>query len=122
MVRVFRIKDTTPTERSGYSARYYADVQFNKRLDTAGFIFVTIPNNTETVPHAHENLEELFIALSPLSMIVNEIQYDLVPGDLLIVEPNEFHSIKSGKEGDNNLVAIKCPNLKNDKKIEPPSD
>ena len=118
MAHIFRIKDTSPTERDGYSARYYADVQFNKRFDTAGFIFVTIPANTETTPHAHESLEEIFVALSPLSMIVNEIQFDLVPGDLLLVEPDEFHSIKADKEGDSSLIAIKCPNLKNDKKLE----
>ena len=116
MVRVFHIKDAAPTGRGGYSARYYADIQFRQHLETAGFIYVSIPACTQTDPHAHEELEELFIVLTPLVIVVDEKEISLSPGDLLMVEPNEFHSIRAPLNEEGKLVAIKCPNLKDDKK------
>ncbi len=115
MVRLFTISDIPEIERAGYSVRYYADLKFSQQLNTAGFIFIAIPAGIQTKPHAHEVLQELFIALTPLTMIVDEEQFDLVPGDLLLVDPKEFHSIKASKSEDSKLVAIKCPNMKQDK-------
>ncbi len=118
MVHLFRPKESPEIKKQGYSARYYADIQFSQYLDTAGFIFVTIAAGTETEPHAHEQLQELFVALTPLSMIVDKTQFELVPGDLLLVEPSEFHSIKAPMDNNGKLLAIKCPNLKSDKKLQ----
>lgn len=115
MVSIFRVQDTAATERRGYSARYYADIKFEEELDTAGFIHVNVPAGTCTEPHAHEKLEELFVALTRVKAIVNGTHFYLESGDLLVVMPNEFHSLEAPESEDAILVAIKFPNLKSDK-------
>jgi quercetin dioxygenase-like cupin family protein len=41
--------------------------------------------------------------------------YILHRGDVLLVEPNEFHSFETYPEQAASMIAIKIPNLKNDK-------
>ena len=115
MVRVFHFQDAETNNRSGYNARYFADIQFTRKLDTAGFIFITIPSNSKTEPHAHMILEEIFIALTPLKMRVNGKELKLDTGDLVVVEPNESHSIQNHTSKEGRMLAIKFPNVKDDK-------
>ncbi|TFG28675.1 hypothetical protein EU527_16990 [Candidatus Thorarchaeota archaeon] len=115
MVRVYRVNDTESIDRGGYSARYFADILFSKKLDSAGFIFVSIPSGMKTEPHVHAILEEIFIALTPVTVIVNNTSIDLQIGDIAIVQPGEHHSMQSRTMEECRLVAIKFPNLEDDK-------
>ncbi|TFG34558.1 cupin domain-containing protein [Candidatus Thorarchaeota archaeon] len=115
MVDIFRVRNSEFINRNGYAASYYADIQLKRKIDSAGFIFVKIPAFTKTSSHRHEVLEEVFIALNPLKMNVNNTIIDLKIGDIVLVEPNELHSIENNSSEDAMLLAIKIPNLKNDK-------
>ena len=115
MVRLFRAADAEELARSGYSARYLADVEFRKSIKDAGFIWVTMPAGTVTTPHAHAELEEAFIALTTLTMHIEDRTLRLEPGDIVLVEPREEHSFSASKNSESRVLAIKFPNLKKDK-------
>jgi len=112
---MFRKKDADSVEQSGYTSQYYADIVFSKKVDTAGFIHVTIPPKVKTKPHAHALLQEVFIALSPLKVIVDSNEYSLGVNDLIMVDSNEYHSIENPLNQEANVIAVKFPNLKEDK-------
>lgn len=115
MAHIFRVDDAELMGRNGYSARYFADVIFNQKIDSAGFILVTIPSGFQTAPHTHMALEEVFFALTPLEVIVDDSVLSLRTGDLVIVGPNEIHSFQNKTQDEGLLLAIKFPNLKDDK-------
>ena len=115
MVKIFRAADAEELARAGYSARYLADVKFRKSIEDGGFIWVTIPAGTVTAPHAHAELEEAFVALTTLSMHIDDRTLHLEPGDIVLVEPGEKHSFSASKNSESRVLAIKFPNLKNDK-------
>ena len=115
MVHVFHVDDAEEVVRSGYSARYFADVIFNQRVDSAGFILVTIPSGFQTASHAHVALEEVFFVLTPLEVIVDDTVLSLRTGDLVIIGRNEIHFIQNKAKDEGRLLAIKFPNLKDDK-------
>jgi quercetin dioxygenase-like cupin family protein len=113
-MKLFRAKDSRTMVREGYLASYVADVNLAEDADSLGFIVVRIASGTSTSPHLHEKLSEIFVALSPLSMTLNEEYVELEYGDVIVAEPGEAHSFKAtGNEGV--LLAVKVPNLSDDK-------
>jgi len=120
MVRLYRAADAKEMARAGYSAKYIADIKFRRKINDSGFILVTIPAGTGTVPHIHSELEEVFVALSPLEMVVSDTTFQLDVGDVVLAEPGESHSFSAYSSSDGQVLAIKFPNLKNDKKQQNP--
>ena len=117
MVRIYRAKDSVKAGRAGYEASYVADLTFGKSLDSCGLILVDIQENVKTSPHAHEHLEEVFIAMTKIRIFINETQYDLNDGDVVIVETNEAHSFETETNETGRILALKFPNLKDDKVV-----
>jgi quercetin dioxygenase-like cupin family protein len=115
MVHLYRAADTEDIAGAGYSARYIADIKFRSNLDNGGFILVTIPAGVSTTPHSHGELEEVFIAWTSLDLHVNERTFHLAPGDIALIEPGENHSFTASLKNECRLMAIKFPNLKDDK-------
>jgi quercetin dioxygenase-like cupin family protein len=115
MVRLYRASEAEDVGRAGYSARYIADIEFRNRIENGGFILVSILAGTTTTPHAHAILEEVFIALSRLEISVSGISYHLEPGDIVLAEPGEPHYFSAHPKEDGKVLAIKLPNLKDDK-------
>jgi len=115
MVQIFKASDAEEIRKKGYIAKYIADVEFRTNLDSGGFILVTVDEGIRTEPHKHEELEELFVVLSDLKMIIDSTEYELEKGDVVLVAPNELHSFEAQKHSSASLIAIKFPNLKNDK-------
>ena len=102
----------------GYGRKYVADLKFRRNLDTAGFIWVKVPGGMKTDPHLHEKLEEAFVFLDETSMGVGGTVYHVSEGDVIVVEPGELHWFETSEEHDVRFVAVKFPNLKDDK-VEP---
>lgn len=121
MVQIYRSKDTELIGLAGYGRKYVADINFRAALDTAGVIYVRIPASYKTTPHTHMNLEEIFVVMNSTRMGVNNDIYDLEEGDAVLIEPGEPHWFEAPDENDVVIIAIKCPNLKNDK-VVPGSD
>ncbi|MBN2230127.1 MAG: cupin domain-containing protein [Candidatus Thorarchaeota archaeon] len=115
MVQLFRAENSEGIPRSGYSARYIADVKFRTKIESGGFILVTIPTGTSSTPHSHVELEEVFVALSEVELHVNDTILHLSLGDTVIVEPGENHSFRGIGHSDSIILAIKFPNIKDDK-------
>ena len=113
-MKLFRAKESETLVREGYLASYVADVNLTKEASSLGFIVVRVAPGTSTSPHLHERLSEVFVALSPLAITVNEEHVALEHGDVVVVEPGESHSfVTRGSEGV--LLAVKAPNINDDK-------
>ncbi len=115
MVKVYRASETILKSRAGYGVKYVADIGFENPIGSAGFILVKIPPQMKTTPHAHGKLEEAFVIMNATKMGVNETLYDLLEGDIVVVEPGEWHWFETPDGGDVNIIAVKMPNLKDDK-------
>jgi quercetin dioxygenase-like cupin family protein len=129
LVKVWRASDAKMIGMAGYGRKYVADVEFKESLKNGGFIYVKIPGGMKTHSHAHEILEEVFIIMNRTKMGVGGQLLDVDEGDVVLVEPGEAHWFETPEgddageahwfetpEGDDVVViAIKFPNLKDDK-------
>lgn len=115
MVKIYRSKEVELVGLASYGRKYVADVKFKVPTDSAGVIYVRIPAGYRTEPHAHMRLEELFVILNSTRMGINNDIYDLEEGDVILVEPGEPHWFETPDENDVVTIAIKFPNLKDDK-------
>jgi mannose-6-phosphate isomerase-like protein (cupin superfamily) len=115
MVRVYRSSDCELIGLGGYGRKYVADVVFRQPIDSAGFIWVKIPGGVETAPHAHEFLEEAFVIMKKTKMGVGSEILDLDEGDVVVTEPGEAHWFVTPEGEDVIIIAIKMPNMKDDK-------
>ncbi|MFW9962896.1 MAG: cupin domain-containing protein [Candidatus Sifarchaeia archaeon] len=117
MVRIYRAENSKIASRAGYEASYVADLAFMRPLDSCGVILVSINAVGRSSPHAHEFLEEVFIALTEISIYINDECYDLNEGDVVFVEPGEAHSFETKANSGGQIIALKFPNLKDDKVV-----
>lgn len=115
MPRVFRSDTAEKKERAGYEAKYLADILLKSPIDSLGFIVVTIPPGVTTEPHYHSQLDEVFVAITPVVVIVDFDEILLNPDDILIAEAGEKHSFRPASDNFGRLLAIKMPNVKDDK-------
>jgi len=115
MVQIFKASESEEIRKTGYTARYVADVDFRHNLDSGGFILVTVAAGSRTEPHKHTELEEIFVIQSDLKMVIDSTEYDLEKGEVELVAPNESHSFIASDNSPASMIAIKFPNLKNDK-------
>jgi len=115
MVKVYRASEAEVKSRAGYGAKYVADISFKNPVENAGFILVKIPPTMKTNPHAHGKLEEAFMIMNPTIMGVDETLYELDEGDVVLVEPGERHWFQTPDGGAVTIIAVKLPNLKDDK-------
>ena len=115
MVKVYKAADTDFVGIAGPRRKYIADIVFNKPVDSGGFIWVKIPGGFKTAPHFHEKLEQVFIIINETKMVVGEKVLKLAEGDVVLVEPGEQHWFETPEGDDVTAIAIKLPNLKDDK-------
>ena len=115
MVRVFKAEDSETIQRAGYEARYFADVVFREPVDSCGMILVTLEPGSKSSPHGHEFLEEVFLALTEIRVQVDSETIELAEGDVLVAGPGEMHSFEVIGDKPARLLAMKFPNLKEDK-------
>ena len=114
-MKVYRKELAMQAVRAGYTAHYVADLQLSNQADSAGVIVVEIAKGTLTSPHTHQHLEELFIPMNRISMGVGESLLSLDTGDVVLVESGERHWFQAYSDEDARVLAIKIPNLKEDK-------
>ena len=115
MVQIFKASKRELKKRDGYHAKYVADITFREEVLSAGFVVVKIPKSSRTKPHSHQILEEVFIIMDEARMGIDESQHELEADDVVLIEPGEIHWFEASKDKDLTLIAIKLPNLKEDK-------
>ena len=114
-MKIYRISESETKGRAGYTASYVADIVLSSPASSTGVIVVKVPRNTKTVPHAHAILEEIFVVMNRTRMGVGDIIHDLEPGDVVVANPGEGHWFETYHDEDLTLIALKVPNLKEDK-------
>ncbi|MHA1936366.1 MAG: cupin domain-containing protein [Candidatus Thorarchaeota archaeon] len=117
MVKIFRASEKEMIGLGGYGRKYVADAVFQEPFDTAGFIYVKIPPGMITDPHAHALMEEVFIIMNDTKMGIGKSVFSFEEGDVVIVEPDEAHWFIAPDTHDVVVIAIKMPNLKDDKVV-----
>jgi mannose-6-phosphate isomerase-like protein (cupin superfamily) len=115
LVKVWRASDAKMIGMAPYGRKYVADVEFKESLRNGGFIYIRIPGGMKTPPHAHRILEEVFIIMNRTKMGVGGQLLDVDEGDVVLVEPGEVHWFETPEGHDVVVLAIKFPNLKDDK-------
>lgn len=83
----------------GYFRKIFMET--NNKTDKACKVqFIRIPPNTVIKPHFHKGQTESEYVLAGSGSVKSGKQtIRLRPGTLFIVEPNEFHEVKSGSKG-----------------------
>ncbi|UCE09420.1 MAG: cupin domain-containing protein [Candidatus Thorarchaeota archaeon] len=119
MVRHYKASDVELRGRLGYGVRYVAEVAFRESTENGMFIHVKIPGGMITSPHSHEILEEVFVAIDTTVMGVGSEVLQLEEGDVVLVEPGEPHWFEAPEEHDVRVIAIKFPNIDDDKVEHP---
>ncbi|MFW9918766.1 MAG: cupin domain-containing protein [Candidatus Thorarchaeota archaeon] len=114
-MKIYRRKDADTAARAGYHATYIADIEFPDHIGTAGVILVDVLKATKTSPHSHTMLDEAFIFLNRTRMGVGQDIFEIETGDVVIVEKGEKHWFESYPDEDIRIIAVKLPNLKDDK-------
>lgn len=114
-MKVYKKSKAQEKARSGYVASYVADIVLSAKTETAGVIIVNVQKGVKTEPHAHGVLEELFIPMNYVKIGVGDDLLELEPGDAVLVEAYEKHWFEAPSDEDVTIVAIKLPNLKDDK-------
>lgn len=117
MVRIYRATDSEKIARAGYDARYIADLTFMQSLNSCGVIIVDIESTARSSPHSHSLLEEVFIAVTEIQLYIGDTCYNLNEGDVIIVEPGELHSFQTKTNKSARIIALKFPNIKDDKVV-----
>ena len=115
MVRIYKVRDSELKQRTGYEVRYFADITFRENVSTCGVILVCLEPGSISAPHGHEHLEEVFIALTKIRVHVDDMTYDLDEGDMIVVGPGEMHSFEGLDNNEARFIAMKFPNLRDDK-------
>ena len=114
-MKKYPAEECDPVKRAGYTARYLADIEFPEPVDSAGFVFVRIPAGGRTRSHTHYHLDEMFVAMTPLRVGVGTELHEAKVGDVFLIERGELHWFEAPASTDALLMAIKVPNLKEDK-------
>ncbi len=115
MVRIYKVRDSELKQRTGYEVRYFADLTFREPVSTCGMILVSLEPGSRSAPHGHEHLEEVFMALTEVRIYVDDAQFDLDDGDVVVVSPGEMHSFEVLGQTQARLLAMKFPNIQDDK-------
>ncbi len=115
MVKLFRASDNPPQPREGYSAQYIADLTFDVPVDSAGFILVRVPGGGRTKPHSHNSLDEIMVALTTARIGIGSEVFSLAEGDVVIVDRGKSHWLEAEPTIDALILAVKIPNIKDDK-------
>ena len=114
-MKVIRTRTVPTEERGGYRIRRLATEPLHPSPTNIGLYQTIIPKGSKVGEHAHEQLTELLLFLTPCQVKTDEGMLSFESGDFLILEPGEFHEIYAGDE-EVRLMAFKLPNVVADRK------
>ena len=113
-MKIIRINEIPVEEREGYSIKRLCTEELLENPGNIGFYETTIPIGSTCPIHSHENLDEFIIFLTKGVMEINEEIYNFEIGDIVVLRPGDKHEFRA-IDNDVKLIAIKAPNIPEDK-------
>ena len=114
-MRVIRTASVPTEDREGYRIRRLITEELCPTPTNVGIYETSIPQGSRVGEHAHEQLTEILLFLTSCKVGTEEGMLSFAKGDLLILEPDEFHEIYAHDENAC-LIALKLPNIIDDRK------
>ncbi|MEA2037285.1 MAG: cupin domain-containing protein [Nanoarchaeota archaeon] len=107
-MRVVRYDDIEPDKRSD-GREIYSLINYKLIEGEGKFFRVKIPKGCIEKEHYHKGSEEIFIFLTPGSIIINQEEYDFKEGDIVVLEKNDRHKIVAKEEME--IIGLKVPDI-----------
>lgn len=79
--------------------RVESDINNGKRLEYSAFYQPSKPNMITTAPHIQESVEFIYIKHGDFSAFINQNEFELHEGDLLLILSRDIHSLRA-KDGE----------------------
>lgn len=102
------------TEGPGGYVRSQMPIDINQYVDSLMYYFIIIPKGKKVSEHYHKKAVEFFYLLSPQRVTLNEKDYNLPTGTLIITHPGDKHQFNAD-ENDVQYLTFKAPSLPEDK-------
>jgi mannose-6-phosphate isomerase-like protein (cupin superfamily) len=117
-MKLIRENSKADEDRGGYNRKVLLEHVFKQKdaINSVWAALVTIPPLGVANTHFHENVTEIFYFLGSGALGVNDKEYNVNSGDLVIVAPQEAHWVKAG-ETPLKIVVFKLPNIPEDKTL-----
>lgn len=116
-IKIIRSNEVLSEKRGkygGYSIKRLFTEALNKNPKNLGFYETTIRPKDSVKNHYHKDLDEILYFITKGKVKVNDNIYTFNPGDIIILPPENPHEIIADEE-EVRLIAIKLPNIVNDK-------
>ena len=113
-MKIIRLNEVPVEERGGYSIKRLFTEKLSKNPDNVGFYETTVPQGGVCGHHYHEQLDEIIMFLTKAQMRVEDKIHSFVQGDIVILKPGDKHEVIA-KECELKLIAVKLPNIVEDK-------
>ena len=113
-MKIIKLKEVPIEERGSYSIKRLFTEQLSKNPQNVGFYETTVPKGNVCGHHFHEELDEIIIFLTKAKVRVEQEIYDFESGDIIILKPGDKHEFIA-EENEVKLIAIKLPNIVDDK-------
>lgn len=113
-MRIIRANEVTEKDRGTYRVREYGGLEFHEAIRDSVWFMTTIPQGSPFEEQWHKKSSEAFYFLSKGIALVDRRRYEVDEGDLMIIGPNEKHEFVPAF-GDFKMLAVRFPNLPNDK-------
>jgi len=114
-LRIERSKNREYTKRPGYLRAVLANVEVKNTSQYLGVLHVIIPKGRSSDKHYHSNFKEIFIPLTEGVIGVENQEFRVFPDEIIIVDEKEVHWAKALDDCDFRLIAIKVPDIPNDR-------
>ena len=113
-MKIIRLKDVPIEEKKGYYIKRLFTEFLSSNPKNVGFYQTTVPKGSVCKHHYHEKLDEIILFLTKTKMRVEKDIYDFEPGDIVILKPKDKHEFIA-QENEVKLIAVKLPNITDDK-------
>ena len=77
--------------------------------ETEFFLQRSNPCTVACAAHIHNAIELLYINKGSYTVLLDNVRYEMYPGDLILFCSNAIHHVLSGEEADNSYYVIKIP-------------
>jgi len=113
-MKIVRRNDIETKERGGYFVKELLNYNFGRPVESAAFFETQIIEEGNFTEQWHNEMDEMIYFLTPGYATVNGREYEFEKWDLLMLSRGEKHGFRA-KKNDLYLLAIRWPDLPNDK-------